>query len=572
MSSTGFKGRVQYIFDSLKDDWYLFSIVFLLALVQLVYDYVPLIFIVNIITSLGILIYINRKHSEEPLLLTKVLIPVLAVVFWALYNFNEYSYINGSITKLLIIIYTWQVCVYFFKDANFAMEFKQRLINFLIAVIFGLVFFLILNCFVALFNLVMPMPQFAKDMCLRTASSLSVLAFFSIFATYTFDENKTDSKLFIAMFKLILPILLFLVCIIYAVYSIKVYYLNQPVETISSYFFVVYAHGFLGFIAYALAGRFEEKYPKILLNISFIIISVIMVLNYENIISKNTDISMIFDMISYNKVQFIQMLIIFGTIALYSIGILFFNKFAINKKVGVVAIIISIVLAFPVFGYYDADKIAHSDASFKVIALNKMDDNYFNVFYKNGFTLRRKKNDNPNYEYAVFGRPPYVNEGNIIDGNYVNDNTKKEFDRLPESLIFEQNTERMRNYNISNYKNLFLDVTMSFDSETNSSETKFFSDYKLYFDNYDTKNIVIENINTGSKEAFNIYDAAIETKTSKNENFPDRIYKNPEEPLKFYFKGGVIIVKRYNFEKTFRKDRDNKVLIDRSLQADVLTN
>lgn len=572
MSSTGIKGRFQYILGSLKDDWYIFSIVFLLALIQLVYDYVPLIFIVNVVVTLGILIYLNIKQKGKPLLIIKVLIPILAIGFWALYNFNNYSYINGSITKLLIIIYVWQLCAYFFKDLNFATEFKQRLINFLIAVIFGLVFFLILNCFVALFNLVIPMPQFAKDVCLRGATSLSVLAFFSIFVTYKFDETKKDSKFFITMFKVILPTLLFLLSVIYAIYSIKVYYLNQTVETIKNYLFIVYILGFLGFIVYALTGKFKEKYPKVLLNISFILTSMIMVLNYENIISKNTDISRIFDIISYNKVEFIQMLIIFSAIALYSVGILIFNKFAVNKRVGIVAIIIAIVLVLPVFGHNDADKIAHSDASFKVIALNKMDNNYFNEFYKKGFTLRRNKNDNPDYEYAVFGTPPYVNEGNIIDGNYVNDDTKKEFNRIPESLIFEQNTEGMRNYNISNYKNLFLDVSMVFDSENDVSETKFFSDYKLYFKKHDPKNIVIENINTGNRDVFNVYDAAIKAPTSKKEDFPDRIYKNPEEPLKFYFKGGVIIIKGYKFEKTFRKDNENKILINRSLQADVLTN
>lgn len=198
---------------------------------QLFYKYIPNAIHLNVLFSFSVVLLCNDRikaaTARTKLMIFCGQIAVLtAMYFTGLFTLNknvELAYIS------LICLYCICAFIFFFPAKDFLTEFKLRFIHFLVSLLFFAAVYCVLLVIIFFINAIFDLDiVFTESTIFRIANAAATVSALTVFAVYR-TKPLVHSKFFSLMFQKLLPVLLVPIGILGLVYLIK--YARFPYST-----------------------------------------------------------------------------------------------------------------------------------------------------------------------------------------------------------------------------------------------------------------------------------------------------------------------------------------------------
>ena len=350
-----FKERMSEIMQSIRaaavSSPAVFFFVLAAGISQLFYKYIPNAIHLNFLFSFSAVFLCNDKIKVAAVR-TKVIIFCCQIAALAAMYLTGLLTLNKNIGLVyLSLIYLYCICafIFFFPAEDFLKEFKLRFIHVLVSLLFfGAVYctlFVTVSLINAIFNLNI---VFTESIIFRITNAAATVTALTVFAVYH-SKPLVHSKFFTLMFQKLLPILLLPLGILGLVYLAK--YALLPRSTEVMYFPLYYL--VLGTIVLCLLmiQHFTDRQNIVRLMLGILgtasLLFIAALLHERTITARSYRIGFsVSDKLPLHEIA------INGLLALYFFVAVFSRK-NITAKLRTVTAIITIILFFPVIGFYN---------------------------------------------------------------------------------------------------------------------------------------------------------------------------------------------------------------------------
>ena len=350
-----FKERMSEIMQSIRaaavSSPFVFCFVLAAGISQLFYKYIPNAIHLNFLFSFSVVFLCNDKIKAAAVRTKVIIFCCQTAALTAMYLTGLLTLNKNIDLVYLSLIYLYCICafIFFFPAEDFLKEFKLRFIHVLVSLLFfGAVYctlFVTVSLINAIFNLNI---VFTESIIFRITNAAATVTALTVFAVYH-SKPLVHSKFFTLMFQKLLPILLLPLGILGLVYLAK--YALLPRSTEVMYFPLYYL--VLGTIVLCLLmiQHFTDRQNIVRLMLGILgtaSLLFIAALLHERAISTR-----------YYRIGFsvsdklpLHEIIINGLLALYFFAAVFSRK-NITAKLRTVTAIITVILFFPVIGFYN---------------------------------------------------------------------------------------------------------------------------------------------------------------------------------------------------------------------------